>query len=107
MSKRRDYTKFSHNAPEVSPKPVIEETVEEVVEPVVEPVVKTETGVVVDCIKLNVRETPNTQAEIVCVINASTNLVIDEAESTEEFYKVCTESGAEGFCMKKFIKIIP
>lgn len=107
MSKRRDYTKFSHNAPEVAPKPVIEETVEEVVEPVVEPVIKTKTGVVVDCIKLNVREAPNTQAEIVCVINASTNLVIDEVESTEEFYKVCTESGAEGFCMKKFIKIIP
>lgn len=106
MSKRRDYTKFSHNAPEVAPKPVIEETVEEVVE-TIEPVVTTKTGVVVDCLKLNVREAPNTQADIVCVINASTNLVIDEAESTEEFYKVCTESGAEGFCMKKFIKIIP
>lgn len=106
MSKRRDYTKFSNNKPEVKIEPAVVETVEEVVEHI-EPVVTTKTGVVVDCLKLNVREAPDPQAEIVCVIDASTNLMIDEAESTEEFYKVCTESGAEGFCMKKFIKIIP
>jgi hypothetical protein len=33
--------------------------------------------------------------------------MIDEKESTEEFYKVCTAAGIEGFCMKKFIAIQP
>lgn len=31
----------------------------------------------------------------------NTMLVIYENESTEEFYKVYTASGIEGFCMKK------
>lgn len=64
-------------------------------------------GVVANCNKLNVREKPNLNAAIVCEINSKTELVIDEGESTDEFYKVFTASGIEGFCMKKFITVQP
>lgn len=60
-------------------------------------------GVVVDCAKLNVREAPQLDAEVVCTINRETEVMIYEQESTDEFYKVCLASGIEGFCMKKFI----
>lgn len=104
MSKK-DYTKFS-NKPEEKIEPVVvEEVMEEVVEEV-KPADPMTIGVVVDCVKLNVREAPSSKAPVVCVVNASMNLMIFESESTEDFYKVCTESGAEGFCMKKFIEII-
>lgn len=115
MSKK-DYTKFSHNKPEhKKPEVVVEAPVEEVVEtPVEESIVEvieniepSKVGVVVDCARLNVRNAPNANADIVCTINASVNLVIDEAESTDDFYAICTESGIEGYCMKKFIKILP
>ena len=86
--------------------PVIEETIV-TPEPVVEPVVETTEvlGVVAGCEKLNVRSAPNTDANIVTVLAAGTEVMIDEAESTADFYKVVTGAGVEGFCMKKFINI--
>lgn len=62
-------------------------------------------GIVTDCLKLRVRKQPNTAAEVLCEIDALSEVQIDEKESTEEFYKVCTEAGIEGFCMKKFIAV--
>lgn len=62
-------------------------------------------GVVSNCNKLNIREEPSLDANIVCEITSTTELMIDENESTEEFYKVFTTSGLEGFCMKKFITV--
>lgn len=62
-------------------------------------------GFVTNCKKLNVREKPRTDATIICEVDYQTELVIDENESTEEFYKVFTAAGFEGFCMKKFITI--
>ena len=64
-------------------------------------------GLVSNCKKLNVREKPTVEASVVCEIVCGTELMIDEQESTEEFYKVCTAAGIEGFCMKKFIAIQP
>ena len=64
-------------------------------------------GLVSNCKKLNVREKPTVEAPVVCEIDCQTELMIDEKESTEEFYKVCTAVGIEGFCMKKFIAIQP
>ena len=64
-------------------------------------------GFVTNCKKLNVREEPRTDADIVCEVDYQTGLMIDENESTEEFYKVFTIAGIEGFCMKKFIAIRP
>ena len=62
-------------------------------------------GSVVDCIMLNVRKEPSIESEILCEISWSTELMVYEDESTDEFYKICTASGIEGYCMKKFISI--
>lgn len=62
-------------------------------------------GTVVDCVRLRVRESASSNAEVICEIPKDSDVLIDENKSTDEFYKVCTESGAEGFCMKKFIAL--
>lgn len=85
--------------------PPVEEPVVQVSEPVVEISKPEVVGVVVECAKLNVRVQPNSHASIVCVIPQGSEVTIDKAESTEEFYKVCTAAGAEGFCMKEFIEL--
>lgn len=99
MSKKnRNYT----NYPKPQAKPVESEVVEEVVEPEVPtPVI----GVVTGCEKLNVRAAANTGANVVCIIAAGDEVEINEEESTNDFYAVYTGTGAEGYCMKKFITI--
>lgn len=62
-------------------------------------------GNVVDCEKLNIRQAPNAKAEVVKIVPKGTEVMIDIEQSTADFYSVCTETGVEGFCMKKFIKI--
>lgn len=63
------------------------------------------TGIVTDCLMLNVRKEANIEAEIVCEIPRYTEVTIDNGNSTDEFYKIRTASGTDGFCMKKYIKI--
>lgn len=63
------------------------------------------TGVVVDCVKLNVRKRPSSDAAIVTEIPAGIKVRIIDEESTKDFHHVCTATGIEGFCMKKFIEI--
>ena len=62
-------------------------------------------GVVVDCVKLNVRKSPAADATILAEISVGTKVQIIDKESTKDFYHVCTATGIDGFCMKKFIKI--
>lgn len=64
-------------------------------------------GVVTDCMRLSVLEEPDDDSEVICRIDALSEVIVDESESTELFYKVCTSAGAEGFCPKKFIAIRP
>lgn len=91
--------------------PLVEATEVEVVEEINEEVVEVKeekkpeiTGVVI-CEKLNVREVPN--GAKICEIGKYTVVVIDESESTHDWYAVrtCTTPVVEGFCMKKFISI--
>lgn len=60
---------------------------------------------VVGCEKLNVRSDATIDSEPVGVIARDSKVFIYEYESTEEFYKVCTATGLEGYCMKKFISV--
>lgn len=59
----------------------------------------------VGCEKLNVRSDATFDSEPVGIINRDSKVFIYEDESTEEFYKVCTATGLEGYCMKKFISV--
>ena len=124
------YSKFSGEEPMLvdDPKLEVEEVVEEKVEepiegqivipevepivpePVIpEPVVEPENrkfGKISNCKKLNIRKLPSRDAEIVSELIEGSEVMIDEKESTALFYKICTEHGIEGFCMKDFIKVV-
>ena len=80
----------------------IDETAE-VIEPI-EPV-KTHTGVVYNCEKLNIRKSASKDSDVVTIVDAGSELLIDSAKSTYNFYKVCTASGIEGYCMAEFVKV--
>lgn len=62
-------------------------------------------GVVTDCIKLNIRSKPEENAKILVKVPVLSELEIDRTKSTDKWYRVITESGISGFCMKKFVAI--
>ena len=62
-------------------------------------------GVVTECLKLNVRKKPSADAEVLVTIDALSKVMVDMAESTNDFFKVVTETGIEGFCMRKYIAL--
>ena len=99
-----DYTKYS-KVPQVETKtvepapeqPTVETTVEPQVveqlpevqaEPEVTAAPATKTGFVYGCSKLNVRSEPKSDASIVCVIEQKSEVEIDMAQSTDDFYKI-------------------
>ena len=120
------YSKFSGeepmlvNDPELEDEEAVEEKVEEPIEgqivipevesePDPEPSVEPENqkfGKVSNCKKLNIRKLPSRDAEIVSELIEGSEVMIDEKESTALFYKICTEHGIEGYCMKNFIKVV-
>lgn len=71
----------------------------------VENVAETISGVVSGCEKLNMREDSNKESKIITVLTKDAEVKVNLTESTEDFYKVCTASGLEGYCMKKFIVV--
>lgn len=114
MSNKKYYTEF-----EESTNTVIDETVEcvaEVTEEIIEEVEKNEEVVeeaveeetfvgVVTCAKLNVREKADIKSTSIYVVTKDDVLLIDTEKSTDEWYKVYTETGIDGFCMKKFVSV--
>lgn len=65
----------------------------------------TDFGIVTNCLYLNVRKRPDINADVAVVIDALTQVVVDLDASTEDFYKVRTSDGVEGFCMRKYIAL--
>lgn len=121
-----DYTKYARENQVKTPEPetvapvvehVMAAEVEPEIAPVVEapvidaPVVESEPDVetvhhighVVGCTRLNVRKAPKPRAEIICEINCGDKVEIDKDQSTVDFYKICTVSGIEGYCVKTYI----
>lgn len=93
----QDYTKFANPVEQVEAPTPVEET-----EPEVEKVIF---GVVTNCALLNVRKNPAIDAAVIATIARDSEVEIDENESTEDFYKVCTATGVEGYCMKPYIEV--
>lgn len=81
-------------------KPICEENIEPIEE--TEPVEKIG---VVNSNLLNIRKEPSTNAEVIAIVGILDELSINEKNSTDEWFAVCTVSGVEGFCMKKFVDI--
>lgn len=93
-----------------------EETTEEVTEEVTEPEVivpniedSVENNEVIGKIsgfeKLYVRKEANKDSEPVGIVTDKDDLSIDIIHSTDDFYKVITSNGLEGYCVKEFVKI--
>lgn len=106
MSKR-NYTNYAKKFDE---KPVEQEVVDTVVEPVEAEPAETETvvtlyGIVSGCNSLNIRKEPNRDADVLCVENLKSVLVVDLNTSADEWYAVCTKEGIEGFCMKQYVTL--
>lgn len=55
--------------------------------------------------KLYVRKEANKDSEPVGIVTSKDDLSIDVAHSTDDFYKVITSNGLEGYCVKEFVKI--
>ena len=84
-SNKEDYTKFSKpSSNDESSEPVIGR---------------------VKATRLNIRKEPNIESGIVCVVGVHSELMIEKENSTKEWFKVCTASGFEGYCMKKFVTV--
>lgn len=62
-------------------------------------------GVVTECVKLRVRSTPEIADNVLTEIILASEVLVDLKESTDEFYKITTEAGVEGYCMKQYINI--
>ena len=93
-----------------------EETTEEVTEEVTEPEVivpnienNVENNEVIGKIsgfeKLYVRKEASKDSEPVGIVTDKDDLSIDVTHSTDDFYKVITSNGLEGYCVKEFVKI--
>ena len=93
----------------------VDETAEPVEPVVTEEMVETEEsvktmmpGIVVNCEKLNLRKSPlkdSDGANVITTLLAGSAVVVNESDSTPNFYKVTTETGLEGYCMKQYIKL--
>ena len=94
----------------------IEETIEEVTDEVIEPEVivpsvenNVENNEVIGKIsgfeKLYASKEASKDSEPVGIVTDKDDLSIDVAHSTDDFYKVITSNGLEGYCVKQFINI--
>ena len=126
---KKDYTKYTkrfnegnseentNNNVEVEPNSneetveVLEETIEEATDKPIDKKNKTsknktfKTGVVKDCRMLNVRKNPEVRENIIFEIPVSSEVKIIDDCASNDFYKICTTSGLEGYCMKKYIEV--
>lgn len=76
--------------------------VDEQVKTVVLP--KTVEGMVVGCARLNVRAEANLFSDVICTLNAQSEIEINVEKSDNEWFYICTASGLEGYCMRKYVE---
>lgn len=60
---------------------------------------------VATCLRLHILSEPRADANVVCKVRYLTELMVNETESTDDYYKVCTAIGAEGYCDKNSVEI--
>lgn len=84
--------------PQVVLPPLVNETVETKTLP------ETVTGMVVGCAKLNVRSDASLFADVVCTLDVMSEMMIDVDKSTKDWFFVCTATGIEGYCLRKYVE---
>lgn len=55
--------------------------------------------------RLNIRSNPEVGDNVVTVVSEGTVVMIDYPVADGDWFKVYTEAGVEGYCMKKFVKV--
>ena len=63
-------------------------------------------GKVHNCQMLNVREKPNRTSKVLEIISNGSSVDVFITESTNDWYKVGTNEGVIGYCMKEYIKLV-
>ena len=110
MAKKKSYNKmYDENQQQIVPdeaEAIVEETEAEVNDDTI--VVKAPrfvTGIIVDCLKLNVRTNPSLNASVVCELPRSSEVQVDVNADYVDWYYVRAAAGIDGYCMKQFIKV--
>lgn len=88
-------------APEVKMDSVpvlVNETVE------TKPIPKTVVGMVVGCAKLNVRAEASLFSDVIYTLNTQSEIEIDIEKSDKDWFYICTATGVEGYCMRKYVE---
>lgn len=65
----------------------------------------TKSGVVVNCLWAPVHKYPRNDSEIICELNALSEIVVDPKSSIGDFYYVHVPSGDEGYCLKEYVAV--
>ena len=112
---RRNYNQYA-NKEETTPVEEIEESIDTTETVEENEVVTEETEViedktpdevpkpvygVVNCSKLNIRRGPSIDTASLCIVEGGSKLDIEQFN--EEWFKVLTEDGIAGYCMREFI----
>ena len=63
------------------------------------------TGVVVNCLVNDILDKPSDDAVVITHLPSLTEVMVDEDESTDNFYKIYTATSIEGYCNKRFIAV--
>ncbi len=58
-----------------------------------------------NCDKLRLRKDPSADADVLCLIDKSDAFNVYLENSVDNFYKVVTSDGVEGYCMKEYVKL--
>lgn len=62
-------------------------------------------GVVANTRRLNIRATPDLAAKVVSIASEGDVLTLDTNFQNPTFYKVKTERGVRGYCVKVYVKV--
>lgn len=91
---------------------VVEETVMDVqvdeideVEETSDVVTDTVVGIVVNCVKLNIRKEDTITAKVLCEVTKGSELTVDLTKSNPDWLNVTTVDGVAGFCMAKYVSL--
>lgn len=62
-------------------------------------------AVITNCPRIVLRDRPSLNAEPVLSLTCLTDVRVDLDRSNESFFCVITESGEEGYCLKRYIAL--
>lgn len=92
-------------SPEIAVTPAVVDAIPEIDGTVTPAKVETVVGTVANCAKLNVRAKASATADVLCVLDAASEITVNVAKSNKEWVSVCTATGVEGYCMRKFVDV--